>query len=222
MKAANLFAILLIITSFKCFSQKTDLSFFIGGEFTRLVEVPDNPDIIDDEFGYLSHQFNKKSILLGVGLEQPVYKNLRLQLRTSFGRKIVNGAYAWSAWGNFEDLNYWHSYNSVLIKHRLLNRISIGGGLGYNMFFKVKIGGHLDPYYNHTSSIPDEWLGLLNTSYKYKKYYFDLLYAFGVGDNFFLHSTQPSKSFRISVGYNFTTLNWKSLKRSKKANCPKL
>ena len=219
MKAFNLFAVILIVTSFKCFAQNTDLSVFVGGEFTRLVEIPESPDIIDDEFGYLSHQFNKKSILLGMGLEQSVYKKLRLQLTTSFGRKYINGEYAWSSWGNFEDLKYSHSYNSLLIKHELTDRISFGGGLGYNMFFKVKTGGHLNPNNNQNASVPDEWLGLLNTSYKYKKYYLDFLYAFGIDDKFFLHPTQPSKSFRILLGYNFATLKWKSLKRTK---CPKL
>ncbi len=209
---------ILLLLSFNSFSQKADLSVFIGSEATKLEEFFSDAD---DAFAFSNHDFDKRSYFVGLEIKQPIYKKFGLSIRSSFGRKYVKGHYA-SGFFGYKNLDYLHTYNSLLIKQGIFNWFAIKGGIGHNFLFRIKTNGSLIREYNYFGTINDEWVGITGASLAYKKLNLEILYAFGLEDHFVLFYSKPTRSFRIILGYKFKTLKWNFPKGRKKAKCPKL
>ena len=214
MKKKLLIISILGLFQIQLFAQKTTLNLFIGGEATKL-----NDDYGDDVKIYLNDGFEAYSFLLGVGLEQELVSNFDLVLRASFGMKQVNeiSERDLADGGPPFSINFPHIYNSFLIRKAIYKEVKIGGGIGYNLF---KPSFRLEPGYGK------EFTGIVESSFSVKRFNVNLSYTFGL-ENYFLESeklfnlkTRPSKSFRLSVGYDIFSTTWK--KRGKKVNCPKI
>jgi len=197
--------LLIIFCNVFSFSQNTRLNFFIGGEATHLEGFKPVP------FGGIPHEFREGfkeiSFLFGLELEQNLFRDFDLILRSSIGKKYINDV--WTS-GNvpFFSVEMPHLYNTATIRKNIYKGLKIGGGVSYN---------YAKDIYEPDRTV-NELTGVVESAWSIKRFNFNLSYVFGLQKDYFFLEAKPSKSFQLTVGYRFFDINWK--KGGKKVDCP--
>ena len=202
---------ILLLLSFNGFSQKADLSVFVGGEFSKMTGL----DYESFEYGlyYPKHNFSQRSWFLGLSIDQPLYKKLGIEVRTSFGQKYLNGWVDGSLFRYYLP-SYFHNYNSLLINQKVFKGFGLNAGVGNDLRYILKLFGRGWNLTNH-------WNLIAGTTIEYKELTVGIKYVYGL-EKEPPFSLSRVRAFRVSLGYKFKTFNWKSFRIGKKTKCPKL
>lgn len=194
----------LVFCSFYSFSQNTKFNLFIGGEATSL-------EATEPEFGdtvlEFREGFQETSYFFGVELEQNVFRDFDLVLRTSIGKKYIN-----DIWNNgnvpFFSVEIPHLYNAATIRKDIYKGLKVGGGVSYNYSKDI---------YEPKKTV-NELTAVIESIWSIKKFNFSLSYVFGLQKEYFFEEAKASKSFQLTVGYRLFDIKWK--KGDKEVNCP--